>query len=96
MCVPHHNVLRLYITGSKIHFPSSLLAVVGMLVVGVTAVLVLAVRDRRLGRAYQKLRKSPPDDDVQPGSYQDSSEYALPPKQKVVTYCVIDGRVVDQ
>lgn len=29
-------------------------------------------------------------------SYQNSADYALPPKQKVVTYCVIDGRLVDQ
>lgn len=29
-------------------------------------------------------------------SYQNSADYALPPKQNVVTYCVIDGRLVDQ
>lgn len=43
------------------------------------------------------------DNPSQPGSngtnfsYQDSANphYALPPTQKVVTYCVIDGRLVD-
>eukprot|EP00934_Nitzschia_sp_Nitz4_P002925 Nitzschia sp. Nitz4//scaffold114_size70088//17202//19510//NITZ4_005972-RA/size70088-snap-gene-0.11-mRNA-1//-1//CDS//3329533408//2915//frame0 len=30
-----------------------------------------------------------------PVSYQHSAEYALPPKQNVVTYCVIDGKLVD-
>ena len=30
-----------------------------------------------------------------PSTYQDASDYALPPKQKVVTYCVVDGRLID-
>ena len=31
-----------------------------------------------------------------PVNYQNSSDYALPPKQKVVTYCVVDGRLIDK
>jgi hypothetical protein len=51
---------------------------------------------------YQKVEMSDNPSQSSPASgstssYQNSAstQYAIPPTQKVVTYCVIDGRLVD-
>eukprot|EP00536_Pseudo-nitzschia_multiseries_P015702 jgi/Psemu1/247059/estExt_Genewise1.C_9340014 len=46
------------------------------------------IKDRSSGSRDQTTSSSP--------TFQDSSDYALPPKQKVVTYCVVDGRLIDK
>jgi hypothetical protein len=57
------------------------------------------LQNKAKARQYQKLGNSGALEfhaQTNGTSYQNSTEYALPPKQKVVTYCVIDGRLVDQ
>lgn len=93
---------------SSMVFPKSLIVLVIIVVLGFLFSLTGSFRSKLLERKYEKIDRSV-DDAVHPtenslintaqgASYQDppNSDYALPPQQKVVTYCVIDGRLVDQ
>lgn len=57
------------------------------------------IRNTRNEAAYQKLATVADDNyrigSYSGGTYQNAVDYALPTDQKVVTYCVIDGRLVD-
>jgi hypothetical protein len=77
-----------------------MLIVIG-LGIGVRYTIERSRKGRYSGR-YQKLGPTTLDGGggfkpmTAPLSYQNSSvDYALPPKPNVVTYCVIDGRLVD-
>jgi hypothetical protein len=84
--------------------PKSLRIVIGLLVAGFILSLTISIHTKGKEYNYQKIGGvAMSDNPSQPGSngtnfsYQDSANphYALPPTQKVVTYCVIDGRLVD-
>ena len=82
--------------------PLSLYVVVGILVLGFLLSMIGAVRKKSKESKYQKLNGAGTAEASQhtlpsggPESYQNSN-YVLPPPQKVVTYCVIDGRLVDE
>lgn len=82
---------------SKIYLPTGLVAAIVLIVIGFLASMVGTMRDKANDKGYQKVGASAAlESNRNNASYQASSEYALPPKQKVVTYCVIDGRLVDQ
>jgi len=83
--------------------PRSLIVVLTLLVLTFLSSLIGAARARAREFKYQKIpyvvkserfSTSPPNSGA---SYQQPAQdhYALPAKQKEVTYCVIDGRLVD-
>ena len=73
--------------------PASLFAWVGILFIFLIFSAYLAVMDRtKFDYHDSKIEQT----NVIPSTYQNSSDYALPPKQKVVTYCVVDGRLIDK
>jgi hypothetical protein len=91
--------IGLFLSGSNIYIPQSLLVVISLIVVGFLFSMIGTVRDKAKARAYQKIggpsaMEANPNTDLK--SYQNSTEYALPPKQNVVTYCVVDPRLVQQ
>ena len=73
--------------------PTSLLAWIAILFAFLLFSAYLTMRDRKKYANHQSIidqtTSAPP-------IYQNSSDYALPPKQKVVTYCVVDGRLIDK
>lgn len=85
--------------------PKSLIIVVCLLLLGFLGSLMGTVRAKAKEAHYKRLSgaiphggtPSFPVNQATTGSYQHqgSDHYALPPKQKEVTYCVIDGRLVD-
>jgi hypothetical protein len=86
-----------FLAGSTIYIPQSLIVVISMIGVGFLFSMFGTMRDKTKARAYQKVGgpsalEANPNTDLK--SYQNSTEYALPPKQKVVTYCVVDPRLV--
>ena len=92
--------------GSKMMFPTSLCFIASFLVVGFLLSLAITIRRQRNEVAYQKLNagdssdmRSPQSNTTGVGSYQSSArtDYAIPQSsQKVVTYCVIDDRLIDK
>jgi hypothetical protein len=87
-----------FISVSTIYIPKGLVTIVALLIVGFLFSLVRALKDKSKTTRYQKLDRAGTHDHVSSYnaiSYQNSSEYALPPKQNVVTYCVVDARLVD-
>lgn len=85
--------------------PTSLFAVILVIILGFIGLMIGTARERARSRQvlrYQRVSApSPRGGHVHhpPNSefYQNSSDdYALPGKQNVVTYCVIDGRLVDK
>jgi hypothetical protein len=84
--------------------PRSMVAWIVLLSAFLIVSTCFALRERAQSRKYRYLkvtsrnhRHSMIDKSIAAsGTYQDASDYALPPKQKVVTYCVIDGRLVDR
>ena len=84
------------VAGSKIYIPQSLIVVISLIALGFIFMMIGTVRDKAKARAYQKLGASSLDGPQTDKSYQNSTEYALPPKQKVVTYCVVDPRLVHE
>ena len=84
---------------SSIFIPPSLVGVVIFLLLGLLASMINALRNKAKRSRYQKVGSSANSIEnpshAPSASYQNSSDYALPPKQKVVTYSVIDGRLVD-
>jgi hypothetical protein len=84
------------------YLPKGLIIVIFFLFVGFLVSMADALKHRIKTRRYRKVRSSGAGGrhmahhpHLNTHTYQNSSEYALPPKQKVVTYCVIDGRLVD-
>ena len=80
--------------------PSSLIAWVVFLFVLLMLAAYLSMKDRiKDRRRYHKIdthHSVIEQNDSSPVTYQNSSDYALPPKQKYVTYCVVDGRLIDK
>jgi hypothetical protein len=103
---PQNCRLLMFLTlfpGSTIYMPRSLIIIILSIFVGFLLSMADAVKNRMKIRRYRKVpssaaagRHSANHQQTNTNSYQNSSDYALPPKQKVVTYCVIDGRLVDQ
>lgn len=85
-------------TGAKMFIPHSLVILVVLVFAGFLASMLGALGDNTRKGRYQKVPNGTQEHSTgnAPASYQNSAEYALPPQQKVVTYCVIDGRLVDQ
>jgi 4'-phosphopantetheinyl transferase EntD len=85
-------------------FPKSLKVIAVTLLAAFAAFMMYAAKKKAKESTYQKLI---PNGSTDPSfhqtnlstvaSYQQTTtlNYALPPTQKVVTYCVIDGRLVD-
>lgn len=83
--------------------PPGLIIVIATLIVGFVIVLAGIIRKQRKEISYHKLANGSSEQQYSPTgyggtSYQNaaSADYALPTDQKVVTYCVIDGRLIDQ
>lgn len=95
---PSHPFLFLS-SVSRVMVPTSLIYVIGLLIAGFILSLTISIRVKGKQATYQKLGSvGQNDNSTQSGaSYQNpaSAQYAIPPTQKVVTYCVIDGRLVD-
>lgn len=72
----------------EFYMPASLVAWIAILSIFLLFSAVLAMRDRTKYDNHSPMEQS--------STYQSSSDYALPPKQKVVTYCVVDGRLIDK
>lgn len=78
---------------NKFYMPASLFAWVGILFLFLLFSAYLAITDRtKFDNNHPIIEQT----NVIPSTYQNSSDYALPPKQKVVTYCVVDGRLIDK
>jgi hypothetical protein len=86
--------------------PKSLLIVIALLIAGfILSLTISMIRVKGKETNYQKVGGiGMGDNRSQSGpasganfSYQNSAaaQYAIPPTQNVVTYCVIDGRLVD-
>lgn len=75
-----------------------MIILVVLIFLGFLASMFGALGDKSRQAGYEKVPNgnSSLDAENAPVSYQNSAEYALPPNQKAVTYCVIDGRLVDQ
>jgi hypothetical protein len=94
----HLMLLPSFISVRTIYIPKGLVAIVALLIVGFLFSLVRALKDKSKTTRYQKLDRAGTHDHSSSSnatSYQNSSVYALPPKQKSVTYCVVDARLVD-
>merc|ERR1712238_31090 len=83
------------------YMPKSLIAWITILSVLLLSSASIALRDRMKHQHrhnYQKVdpQQSMIEETSSTATYQNSSDYALPPKQKVVTYCVVDGRLIDK
>jgi hypothetical protein len=83
--------------------PPGLVIVIASLFIAFAVILAGIIRKQRKDIAYRKLANGSSDPQYSPSgyaatSYQNaaSADYALPTNQKVVTYCVIDGRLIDQ
>lgn len=74
--------------------PQSLIIVISLIMLGFLIALIGTVRGRARARKYTKLEVVSPMNNMKP--YQNATEYARPPKQKVVTYSVVDPRLVYQ
>ena len=84
-----------------IYVPPGLVVIVVLLIGGFLVSLAGFIRRQKKEAMYQSI----PNSDAAVArtgngfqtSYQDaaSTDYALPTDQKVVTYCVIDGRLID-
>jgi len=74
------------------YMPPSLLVWVVILFTFLLFSASLAIRDRTKYNNHSSMIEQ---SNAAPSTYQDASDYALPPKQKVVTYCVVDGRLID-
>ncbi|VEU36983.1 unnamed protein product [Pseudo-nitzschia multistriata] len=77
---------------NNLYMPTSFIAWIVGLFIFLLFSAYLAMRERVKSR-HRRSREQPPHSPV---NYQNSSDYALPPKQKVVTYCVVDGRLIDK
>jgi hypothetical protein len=82
--------------------PRSLVMVMALLASGFLVCLIRTRRMKAKENKYQKLGSGGSDGVIQAGasgitfSYQNSTvSYAMPPQEKVNTYCVIDSRLVD-
>ena len=82
--------------------PRGLMVVIALLAAGFLFSMVGTIRVKAKEGKYQKLESSESEMASPPGnrpnaSYQNPnvSHYAIPPQQKVNTYCVIDSRLVD-
>ena len=92
-----------FITVSKIMIPRSLYVVIAILTAGFVASMARTKSAKSKESKYQKLSNAGNDDGggvqytAANASYQNTtvSNYAMPPQQKVNTYCVIDSRLVD-
>jgi hypothetical protein len=94
----HLMLIVSFISVRTMYIPKSLVAIVVLLIVGFLFSLVRTLRDKSKTTRYQKLDTAGTHYHASSSNaptYQNSSEYALPPKQKVVTYCVVDARLVD-
>ncbi|KAG7346780.1 beta-glucan synthesis-associated protein (SKN1)-domain containing protein [Nitzschia inconspicua] len=89
----------------KLYMPKSLIVSVVVLSIFFCFSTCLALRDKlrgrrfrykRIGQSHRHSHKSNNHNNNGPQTYQDASDYALPPKQKVITYCLIDKRLVDK
>ena len=84
--------------------PRSMVAWIVFLAVFLIISTCMALRERVKSRRHRYLKVSSypthhsltEQSTTLPPTYQNASDYALPPRQKVVTYCVIDGRLVDK
>mmetsp|Transcript_15488 Transcript_15488/g.25832 ORF Transcript_15488/g.25832 Transcript_15488/m.25832 type:complete len:432 (+) Transcript_15488:748-2043(+) len=88
---------------SHIYLPTSLILIVATLIIGFALSLMEIIRRRKKDALYAKLPNgqagpAASDSSARATSYQNSgsTDYALPTNQKVVTYCVIDGRLIDE
>jgi hypothetical protein len=93
---------------ATIVIPKSLLIVIALLIAAfILSLTISMIRVKGKESNYQKVggvgmsdnrsQSSAASGSNFASSYQnsDSTQYAIPPAQKVVTYCVIDGRLVD-
>lgn len=78
---------------NKFYMPTSLFAWIAILFIFLLFSAHLAMRERT---KYDNHHSTIEQTNAVPSTYQNSSDYALPPKQKVVTYCVVDGRLIDK
>jgi hypothetical protein len=84
--------------------PASLITIIVVLIIGFGLALTGIIRRRMKDASYTKLSNGLPGPAAgdsaarTTASYQNSgsTDYALPTNQKVVTYCVIDGRLIDE
>ena len=69
-----------------------------MIILGFFISLVGTVRERVAARKYTRLSGNIPPEQTpnELKSYHNSSEYATSSNQKVVTYCVVDPRLVEK
>jgi len=77
---------------NKFYMPASFVAWITILFAFLLFSTFLAMRDRTKYDNHSMIEQT----NAAPSTYQNSSDYALPPKQKVVTYCVVDGRLIDK
>ena len=83
--------------------PRGLVVVLGLLLIGFAVSMRGSIRKKSLETEYQPLGSAGTasalaQSQMVATSYQNPAGdgYAIPPQQKDLTYCVIDGRLVDQ
>jgi hypothetical protein len=69
---------------------------IALLVIGFTFSMVQAVQNKKLRNRYKKVDSTNAFESDGNRSYQNPSEYTSSSAQKVVSYSVIDGRLVDK
>ena len=97
-----YQIYLLIFTVDMIYVPPGLVVIVVLLIGGFFLSLAGFIRRQKKEASYQAIPNG--DNGVArfgnafQTSYQNSAstDYALPTDQKVVTYCVIDGRLIDQ
>jgi beta-glucan synthesis-associated protein KRE6 len=88
----------------EFYMPRSLVTVIVLLSIFLCLSTCVALRERirNRKRRYKKLGQASYHAVIEPATsaaqstYQNASDYALPPKQKVVTYCVVDKNLLDR
>lgn len=83
--------------GAYMYLPTSLISFCAIIAIGLCVAMMGVIKEKKKDGKYPKIGGSIRENPMQkvPMSYQSSSDYVLPPQQKVVTYCVIDGKLVD-
>jgi hypothetical protein len=76
--------------------PNGLVTLIALLVIGFIFSMVQAVQNKKLRNRYKKVDNTDAFEADGNRSYQNPSEYTPSSTQKVVTYSVIDGRLVDK
>ena len=82
----------IFLAGSKVYIPNGMVALILLLVVGFVFAMVQAVKSKKSRYLYKRVENA----DVFENDGSQSYQHSESPRPDVVTYSVIDGKLVDK